>query len=82
MSDNEIERFEKVIRKIFDERLKDFYIERERHYQEHEFIKELMTWSNSAKSTFWKITIGMITTALIGFTIMGFVVWGKNKIGK
>lgn len=61
------------------EEIKPFYIEREAHYQDHLFVKELREWLNSSKSTIWKTTIKIGITGLIGLLILGFIFWGKTK---
>lgn len=60
------------------EEIKPFYIERETHYQDHLFIKELREWLDSIKSTAWKTIAKIVITGIIGLLILGFIFWGKT----
>lgn len=58
------------------EQMKDFYIERERHYQHHEFIEGMIKWSQSWKSTCMKAIMNAVAIGLLTLLIMGFIAWG------
>jgi hypothetical protein len=56
--------------------MKDFYVDREKHYQHHEFIDSLMEWRKNCKKTAWNTFIGAIATAIFILLLYGFVAWG------
>lgn len=65
-----------------DEKLADFWIEREKHYQHHEFITEMISWTDRFKSTTMKAIINCVVGAVIFAMAIGFVVWGGKHISK
>ena len=42
-----------AVREAMREEMKDFYIDRETHYKDHEFILGLREWTKNFKSAFW-----------------------------
>lgn len=70
----------KAVTEAMQEQMKDFYIDREKHYQHHEFIDNMMKWSNSWKSTCLKAICELITVGAIALLVMGFIAWGKNTL--
>ena len=61
--------------------LKSFYIDRERHYQDHQFLKELREWVGNIKSTTLRTLITAIVVAVVGLIAGGFILWSKKNIG-
>ncbi|MEP9411525.1 MAG: hypothetical protein HRF42_08980 [Candidatus Brocadia sp.] len=66
----DIDQLKAVIKEALDERIKEFYIDRETHYQDHQFIKELRDWTESIKSTTIKTVVGLFVAALIGLLLL------------
>ena len=58
-----------------ESKLGDFFIDRETHYQDHMFLKDLREWFNDIKSTVIKTVIRMIIFCGLGLMIAGFAVW-------
>lgn len=77
----EIDQIKAAIKEIMDERMKEFYIDRETHYQDHQFLKGLREWMGNIKSTTIRTCVGLIVTALIGLLVLGFIMWGRKNIG-
>jgi hypothetical protein len=68
-----------VICEAMHEEMASFWIERERHYNEHQFIKSWMDWTNKCKSNVLKAIIScLIYAALIGMAF-GFIFWGRKQ---
>lgn len=78
----EFDQIKAAVKEVMDERMKEFYIDRETHYQDHQFLKGLREWTASIRSTTIRTIISLFVTALIGFLVLGFVVWGKRNIGQ
>lgn len=76
----EAEQIKAAIKEVMDERMKEFYIDREEHYLDHQFLHGLREWTGSIRSTTVKTVVSIFVAALIGLMIMGFVVWGKNHM--
>ncbi len=74
----EIEQIRAVMEEVLDERLKAFYIDREVHYQDHQFIKGFRVWTDNVRFTVWKTIVGLFAAAIISLLLAGFIVWGKN----
>ena len=77
----ELDQIKAAVKEVMDDRMKEFYIDRETHYQDHQFLKGLREWTDGIKSTTWRTVIGLFVTALIGFLVLGFIMWGKKNIG-
>lgn len=78
----EFDQIKAAVKEVMDERMKEFYIEREKHYQHHQFLEGFIAWTSSIKSTVLKTIVGLVVTALIGLVVLGFAVWGKRNIGQ
>lgn len=63
---------------VIDEKMKDFWIERERHYKHHEFITEMICWTDKFKSATMKAVVNCIVVALLSAIAIGFIVWGRK----
>ena len=61
--------------------LETFHVDRETHYQDHQFLKELREWVGSIKSTTIRTVVAAIVLAVVGLLIGGFILWGKKNIG-
>lgn len=71
-----------AIKETFDEEIKPFYIDRERHYQDHLFITDMREWISSIHNTTTKTIVGILITAGLSLLVLGFIFWGKNHWGK
>jgi hypothetical protein len=56
-----------------------FWIERERHYNEHQFVKSWMDWASNIKSNILKAIISCMIYFVLGAMVLGFVFWGKKQ---
>lgn len=80
MSDYDV--IKKAVSEAMVEQMKDFYVDREKHYQHHEFIEGMINWSNSWKSTCMRAIANAIVMGAIGLLVLGYIAWhGKALKG-
>lgn len=68
-----------AIKEALDEEIKPFYIDRERHYQDHQFLESLQNWVGSIGSATLKTLISTVVAGLLILLLLGFVFWGKKN---
>jgi hypothetical protein len=73
---------EAAVGRAIDTKLGQFYIDRETHYQDHEFIQAMRKWTEEAKGTVLRSVIKTLSYAALGFLILGFIVWGRTHFEK
>jgi len=74
--EEDYELIKKAVTEAMHDEMKDFYIDREKHYQHHEFIATLMEWKNGWKSTCMKAIANTVVTGILFLLIWGFIAWG------
>lgn len=72
------EEIKQAVIEALDDRLKEFYIDRETHYQDHLFIQVFRKWSTETKSAILKTIATGLIAILGGLLVLGFVMWGKK----
>lgn len=72
----EYELIKKAVADAMTEQMKDFYVDRETHYQHHEFIDGMMEWSRSWKSTCMRAIANALVMGVIGLLLLGYIAWG------
>ena len=72
------ESVKKAVAEAMQEQMKDFYIDRETHYQDHEFIKDLREWSKGFKTAFWGKIASAIAYALITCIVGWYFLTGQR----
>lgn len=60
-----------AVDEAMDSHMKDFYVEREKHYLHHQFIEGTIDGIDSFKSVFGKSVIGIVVAGLFTLLIMG-----------
>ena len=68
--------------RAIDAKLGQFYIDRETHYQDHEFVQSLRKWTEEAKGTVLRAVVKTVVAAGFFLLLFGFIVWGKGHFGK
>lgn len=66
----------KAVSEAMQEEMKPFYVERETHYQHHEFISKLIRWSENCQSSCLKFMANVILAGIVGLIALGFIAWG------
>lgn len=80
--DDEIEKIKAAVKESLQESVAQFYVDRERHYQDHQFVADLRDFFENIRGTATKTIVGILITSVVGLLILGFIVWGKNHLGK
>ena len=70
-----------AVKDAIDDRLGEFFIEREKHYQHHQFIESVIGLSNKIKGTACKAVTNLLIAALFALLLFGVVLWGRHQIG-
>ncbi len=77
MSEKEIEELKKVVKEAIHEELSIYKVDKEQHYRDHLFLRDLREWYDDIRSSFWKSVVGAFVMALLALLLLGFVFWGK-----
>ncbi|MDP2167978.1 MAG: hypothetical protein Q8J64_06580 [Thermodesulfovibrionales bacterium] len=67
-----------AVREAMDEKLGEFFVAREEHYQHHQFVKELIHWTETAKGTACSTISRGLVVVFFSLVILGFIFWGKG----
>lgn len=70
-----------VVRRAIREEGSHLYVDHEMHFRHHEFIGEMIKWSETIKGTACKTIVKAVVGALIGLIVLGFLVWGRPSGG-
>lgn len=68
----ELEAVKVAVKEALQEELKDFYIDRETHYEQHKFIEEMMRYTEQCKGVVLKTIVTTIMGGAIALMIIGF----------
>jgi hypothetical protein len=75
----EREAIKEAVKEAFQEELKAFYIDRETHYKQHEFLGDLMKYAETCKSAFLRTVITIVVGGAIGLMCIGFYIKNGGK---
>ena len=74
------EAIKEAVREAFKEELKAFYIDRETHYKQHEWLGEMIQYCDQCKSVVWKTVVTIFVGGAIACMVAGFIFksgWSK-----
>ena len=57
------------VKAALEDKLKPFYIDRETHWKQHQFLSEWMEWSKQCKSIVMRTIVGAVV--MVGLVLMG-----------
>ena len=77
----ELDTIKTAVRDVMQEEMKAFYIDREEHYQHHQFIKGLKTSIEGCQSLVGRITLITIIGGIATVLVLGVVAWIKKSLG-
>ena len=77
MSEKDIEELKKVVKETIHEELSLYKVDKEQHYQDHLFLRDLREWYDDIRSSFWKSVVGALVMAFLALLLLGFIFWGK-----
>lgn len=67
-----------AVKSAIDERAEKFYIPSEKHYQDHMFLEDLISWTDEIKATTLRTIVKSFVTAIIILIVLGFAWWTWN----
>lgn len=70
------------LKKVLDERDKQFYINPRDHYLHHEFIEGLIEWLDKTKGTIWGAVLRTVVYGLLVLIILGVIVFIGMEVKK
>ena len=70
-----------AVQEAITKELGQYKVNKEIHYLDHLWIKEMREWMDSIKSEFWKTVVRTIIRTIIIFMLIGFGIWGVKQIG-
>lgn len=61
----------KMIETVLDNKFKEYWVDRESHYKQHEFIGKWMKWCDLASDTIWKSIIRWVVLGILSLILVG-----------
>lgn len=77
----ELDTIKTAVRDVMQEEMKAFFIDREEHYQHHQFIKGLKTGIEGCQSLVGRITLITIIGGVAIVLVLGVVAWIRKQVG-
>jgi archaellum component FlaD/FlaE len=75
----EREAIKEAVKEAFQEELKAFYIDRETHYKQHEWLASMITYCEQCKSVVLKTIVTAIIAGTLGLLWLGFSIKSAVK---
>lgn len=79
MTPEEKEELKFIVKEAADEKIREFWIDRETHFRHHEFIDSWMRWSDRVSSVAVQTVVGSVIVFMIGLLALGFAIFGFKK---
>ena len=80
MSPEEKEELKDVVTESMEETMKSYYVEREGHYQDHLFVRDIRNIFNLVKSNTVKTIVLVLITGGVGVIVTGLFYWVKSHL--
>ena len=68
-----------AVKEVFQEELKAFYIDRETHYKQHEWLGEMMKYADTCKSVILRAVLTVLVAGALGLMFLGFTIKSAVK---
>lgn len=68
-----------AVKEAMKEEMADFYIDRETHYKQHQWLSGLIEWTNTCKTTCGRVIVQAVCFGFIGLLVLGFIFWGSKS---
>ena len=65
--------------KHFADEIKTYYIDRQEHFRQHEWLAEMIRYSEQCKSIVLKTVLGAFLIGVLGLTYLGFAIKHGGK---
>lgn len=75
MADAEV--IKEAVKAAMDEKMAEYWVDREKHYQHHEFIDSLIKWADRVSDTTVKAVITAIVMGILALLVLGFIFYIK-----
>jgi len=79
MSTADKEAIKEAVIEAMRSELSVFYIDRETHYRQHQFLGEMIKYCEEGKRTVWKAIVTAFVGACLGLLCFGFMVRYKQQ---
>ena len=60
-----------AVAEAIDEKLSQFWVDRELHFEHHKFIDRWMKWSDDASKTIWRTIIKAVIITILSLIALG-----------
>ena len=84
MSPEEKAEFKDIVREVVKESVEDavksYYVEREGHYLDHVFVRDIRNIFGLVKSNTVKTIVLVLITGGVGAIVTGLFYWGKSHL--
>jgi len=60
------------VKAALEEELRPFYIDRETHYKQHEFLGDMIEYSKTCKSVVLKTIVTIVAVGVLSYMCIGF----------
>ena len=60
-----------AVAEAIDEKLSQFWVDRELHFEHHQFIDRWIKWSDEASKTVWRTIIKAVIITVLGLIALG-----------
>lgn len=74
------EELKEAVAEAIHDKLGEFYIERQKHYEHHQFIDGIITTSEKIKGTACKTITTSGIIGLLAILVVGFIAWIKQHL--
>lgn len=65
-------RLKQIMTEVIDDKFASFYVDPEKHYQEHLWLSDLIAWSDKVKTSAIKSIVRCVVVAMLGLMVIGF----------
>ena len=69
----------KAVSEAIEEKMVEYWIDRQKHYGHHQFIESLVLWSDRISSTIVQTVVKTVIVAILALFIIGFAIWGRKS---
>ncbi len=69
-----------AVSEAIDEKFGAFYIDREKHYEHHQFLDNVLCYSKKIKGTACKTMVNIIIYGVGGLILLGIVAWIRQHL--
>lgn len=74
------EEIKEAVSEAIQEKLGEFYIERQKHFEHHQFIDGVMSTADKIKGTACKVITTSSIIGLLTILVLGFITWIRQHL--